>query len=65
MKKTKIAIHKQNELVRGADSYSLNAKRALNAVYWALQKYQLYNKRYFDFSFLTLRKIMNLENNDD
>jgi hypothetical protein len=65
MKKTKITIHKQNELVRGADSYSLNAKRALNAVYWALQKYQLYNKRYFDFSFLTLRKIMNLENNDD
>ena len=65
MRKKTITIHKKNELVRGADCYSLNAKRALNAVYWALQKHQLYNKRYFDFSFFSLRKIMNLENNDD
>lgn len=64
-KKTKITILKQNELVRGADSYSLNAKKALNAIYWGLQKHNLYEYRYVDFSFVTLRKIMNLENNDD
>lgn len=63
--KNKITIHKQNELVRGADSYSLNAKKALNAIYWGLQKHNLYEYRYVDFTFVTLRKIMNLENNDD
>ena len=61
MKETRITIHKKNELIRGSDIYSLHAKRALNAIYWGLQKHNLYEHEYFKFSFSTLRKMMSLE----
>jgi len=65
MEKSKnITIHKKNEIIRGADIYSLNAKRALNAIYWGLQKYQLYDAEYFRYTFTTLRKMMSLENDN-
>ena len=64
MQKSNITIHKKNEIIRGADIYSLNAKRALNAIYWGLQKHKLYNDEYFKFSFATLREMMSLEHDN-
>jgi len=62
--KMNLTIHKKNELIRGNDIYSINAKRALNAIYWGLQKHKLYTEEYFKFSFTTLRKMMSLENDN-
>jgi len=59
MKKT--TIHKKNEIVRGTDDYSVMAKRALNAIYWVLQKHELYKHTHIQIKFSTLRKMMNLE----
>jgi len=64
MKNKNITIHKKNELIRGSDIYSINAKRALNAIYWGLQKYNLYETDYFKFSFTTLRNMMSLQNDN-
>jgi len=63
-KKKQITIHKRNEMVRGSDRYSLEAKRALNAIYWGLQKYNLFNATYINIKFSTLRKVMNFENDN-
>ena len=60
----KITIHKKNEIIRGVDDYSLNAKRALNAIYWAMQKHDRYSYEDMNIRFATLRKIMNLENDN-
>lgn len=60
MKKT-ITIHKKNEIVRGTDDYSLMAKRALNTIYWALQKHEWYKHDYIAIKFSTMREMMNLE----
>jgi len=60
-----VTIHKRNELTRGSDDYSLNAKRCLNAIYYIVQKNNLYKKDYFLLSFATLKKMMNLEKNED
>ncbi|NPA81694.1 MAG: replication initiation protein [Epsilonproteobacteria bacterium] len=58
----KITIHKKNELVRGTDSYSLMAKRALNTIYWAYQKHpQSWKHDMANISFSTLRSMMGLE----
>jgi len=59
--KHKITIHKKNEIVRGTDDYSLMAKRTLNTIYWALQKYDLYKHEYISIKFSTMREMMNLE----
>jgi len=64
-KKQKITIHKKNEIVRGTDTYSLNAKKALNAIYWGMQKGNLYEYEYITIKFSDLRKIMNLNNVED
>lgn len=63
--KKKITIHKKNEFIRGTDDYSLNAKRAMNTIYWAYQKHNLYKYEKVPISFATLRKMMNLESNND
>jgi len=57
----KVSIHKRNEFVRGADGYSLLAKRAMNAIYWAYQKHGLYSHSSIPISFSTLRQLMHLE----
>ena len=57
----KITIHKKNEIVRGTDDYSLMAKRALNTIYWALQKHDLYTHEYIAIRFSTMREMMNLQ----
>ena len=59
--KKKITIHKKNEFIRGTDDYSLLAKRAMNTIYWAYQKHNLYKYDKVPISFSTLRKMMNLE----
>lgn len=59
--KKKITIHKKHEIVRGTDDYSTMGKRALNTVYWAMQKHQMYNHDHMIIRFSTMRKMMNLE----
>jgi len=61
----KITVHKRNEFIRGGDEYSLLAKRAMNTIYWAYQKHNLYKYDKVPISFATLRKMMNLESNND
>jgi len=61
----KVTIHKKNEIVRGTDEYSINAKRALNAIYWALQKYDYYKHDYVPIRFATLKDTMGLQNVED
>jgi hypothetical protein len=59
-----VLIHKKNELVRGTDKYSLNAKRALNAIYWGIQKNSMYDNEIVIFKFSTLRKLMGLQKDE-
>ena len=59
--KKKITIHKKNEIVRGTDDYSVMGKRALNTIYWAMQKHKTYNHNHMIIRFSTMRKMMNLE----
>lgn len=63
--KKKVTIHKKNEFIRGTDDYSLLAKRAMNTIYWAHQKHNLYKYEKVPISFATLRKMMNLESSND
>ena len=59
--KKKITIHKKNEMTRGTDDYSVMGKRALNTVYWAMQKHKMYKHDYMNIRFSTMRKMMMLE----
>ena len=61
MSKSKITIHKKNEIVRGGDRYSIYAKRLMNTVYWALQKHNLYQYHKITIPFAHIRKMLNLE----
>jgi len=62
----KITIHKKNEIIRGTDDYSLLAKRALNTIYWAYQRYpEAWKHNTGVIRFSTMRKMMNLESNND
>jgi len=63
--KHKITIHKKNEIVRGTDDYSVLAKRALNTIYWAIQKHELYDAVELNIKFSTLREKMNLTKTND
>ena len=64
-KNNTLTIHKRNELTRGSDRYSVDAKRAVNALYWGLQKYPSTQKdRYMVYDFKTLRKLMCLESDN-
>lgn len=64
MAKKKITIHKKNEFVRGSDIYSLDAKRAMNAIYYGVQKNQFYKHDMIRIRFSTLREWMSLENDN-
>lgn len=59
IKKKQITIHKKNELVRGSDRYSLDAKKALNAIYYGIQKSDYKNPIKIKLS--TFRDLMNLQ----
>jgi len=57
----KITIHKKNTFVRGTDDYSVMGKRALNTVYWAMQKHVRYKDDSMGIKFSTMREKMSLE----
>lgn len=63
MKKEVITIHKSNHVIRGTDSYSLNAKKLFNAIYWGLQKHEGWRYDHLDFRQTTMRDLMNLKSN--
>ncbi len=63
--KKKITIHKKNEFIRGTDDYSLLAKRAMNTIYWAYQRHNLFKYDKVPISFSTLREMMNLQTSND
>ena len=72
MNKKSITIHKRNEVIRGTDLYSLNAKRCFNAIYYIYQKHRDYFKRFenkdihfISIKFATLREIMNLQKDNN
>ena len=65
MNKKKIIIHKKNEILRGSDNLSTNAKKTLNTIYYLLQKNNLYHAERLKISFKDLRKINVLSNNND
>ena len=65
MKKKEITIHKKNEIVRGGDKLSLMGKRALNSVYYLIQKNNLYDVYKFKVRFSVLRELMGLNENND
>jgi len=59
--KKKISIHKKNTLTRGTDDYTVMGKRALNTIYWAMQKHARYKDDSMGIRFSTMREKMNLE----
>lgn len=61
----KITIHKKNEIIRGGDNYSLLAKRALNTIYWILQKHDGFHFEYINIQFKDLRSLMGLSKVED
>lgn len=64
MKKS-IKVHKRNEVTRGSDIYSLNTKKAMNAIYYGIQKHRelgTYKHDQITIQFSTLRKLMDLDN---
>ena len=61
----KITIHKKNEIIRGSDDLSANAKKTLNAIYYLLQKNNLYNAERLKIRFATFRELQILSNNND
>ena len=65
MRKKEITIHKKNEIVRGGDRLSLIGKRALNSVYYLIQKNNLYDIYKFKVRFSVLRQLMGLNENND
>lgn len=59
-------ILKRNEIIRGhSDELDVFAIRALNAIYWGIQKHKLHDEPIAVFKFSTLRKLMKLETNKD
>lgn len=65
MNEQDLTILKRNEIIRGhSDMFDLNAMRALNAVYWGIQKGAAHDVKGMVFEFSSLRKLMNLENDE-
>ena len=62
---TYLTLHKKNEIIRGGDNYSLLAKRALNAIYWMLQKQNAYKYEFVSIQFKDLRHLMGLDKVED
>ena len=72
MQKSNITIFKRNEVARGTDMYSLNAKKCFNAIYYIYQKnrdvfaqYEDNNISYINLKFSTLRDIMGLQKDNN
>ena len=72
MQKSNITIFKRNEVARGTDMYSLNAKKCFNAIYYIYQKNSAYYASYEDnniqfmkLKFSTLRDIMGLQKDNN
>lgn len=72
MQKSSITIFKRNEVARGTDMYSLNAKKCFNAIYYIYQKnremfaqYEDNNIAYMSLKFSTLRDIMGLQRDNN
>lgn len=65
MRKKEITIHKKNEIVRGGDKLSLMGKRALNSIYYLIQKNNFYDVYKFKVRFSVLRELMGLNENND
>jgi len=72
MQKSNITIFKRNEVARGTDMYSLNAKKCFNAIYYIYQKnrdmfaqYEDNNIAYMSLKFSTLRDIMGLQKDNN
>ena len=58
----KIEIHKRNELVRGSlGEVSIYASKLLNALYYLIQKNQLFEEGWNQTTFKELRDLMRLE----
>lgn len=61
--KKSIEIHKRNELVRGSmGEVSIYASKLLNAIYYLVQKQELFEEGWQNTSFKELRDLMRLEN---
>jgi len=62
-----ITIHKRNEIIRGTDFYSLNAKKCFNAIYYLYQKNRVITTQYerTKIRYSSLRKCMNLESDNN
>ena len=60
MHKKEISIHKRNELVRGANPYTLNAQRLGNAIYHHIQKNNHFEDTPFKIPVQEVIEIMNL-----
>jgi len=65
MRKKEITIHKKNEIVRRGDKLSLMGKRALNSIYYLIQKNNFYDVYKFKVRFSVLRELMGLNENND
>lgn len=60
-----MTILKRNEIIRGHSSnLDLNGMRILNAVYWGIQREKLHDVKTGVYTFSSLRKLMNLEDNE-
>ena len=64
---SKITIHKRNEVVRGTDLYSLNAKKCFNAIYYLYQKNREVTSQHIktNISYSSLRELMNLQKDNN
>jgi len=62
-----ITIFKRNEITRGADYYSLNAKKCFNAIYYLYQKNRKITTQHTQtkLRYSSLRKIMNLQKDNN
>jgi len=58
-----ITIHKRNEIIRGANTYSLLAQRVGNAVYHHVQLNKVYKDEEFSMKINVIRSITGLDNN--
>jgi len=63
----KITIFKKNEIARGADYYSLNAKKCFNAIYYLYQKNRELTTQYTQtkLRYSSLREVMNLQKDNN
>lgn len=67
MSEKEITIFKRNEIIRGADYYSLNAKKCFNAIYYLYQRNRDVTTQYRQtrLKYSTLREVMNLQKDNN